>query len=223
MTIRNALAHYTTGGAMGRLLDAESDNLGLSFFMVFEIEELMRLGTENLVPVLLYLFHRIEKALDGKPTLLVLDEAWVMLGNDVFRDKIREWLKVLRKANCAVVLATQSLSDAKKSNIMDVLVESCLTKIYLANPYAEQEEQLELYRDCGLNSRQISIIARGTQKRDYYMVNPYGRRQFQLALGRTELAFVGASDKESLARIHALRLEHGDEWPQKWLLERNAV
>ena len=223
MTIRNALAHYTTGGAMGRLLDAESDNLGLSSFMVFEIEELMRLGTENLVPVLLYLFHRIEKALDGKPTLLVLDEAWVMLGNDVFRDKIREWLKVLRKANCAVVLATQSLSDAKKSNIMDVLVESCLTKIYLANPYAEQEEQLELYRDCGLNSRQISIIARGTQKRDYYMVNPYGRRQFQLALGKAELAFVGASDKESLARIHALRLEYGDEWPQKWLLERNAV
>lgn len=223
MTIRNALAHYTTGGAMGRLLDAESDNLDLSSFMVFEIEELMRLGTENLVPVLLYLFHRIEKALDGKPTLLVLDEAWVMLGNDVFRDKIREWLKVLRKANCAVVLATQSLSDAKKSNIMDVLVESCLTKIYLANPYAEQEEQLELYRDCGLNSRQISIIARGTQKRDYYMVNPYGRRQFQLALGKAELAFVGASDKESLARIHALRLEYGDEWPQKWLLERNAV
>ena len=102
-------------------------------------------------------------------------------------------------------------------------MESCLTKIYLANPYADQEEQLELYKDCGLNSKQISIIARGTQKRDYYMVNPYGRRQFQLALGRAELAFVGASDKESLARIHALRLEHGDEWPQKWLLERNAV
>lgn len=224
MKVRDALTHYTTGGAMGRLLDAETDNLGLSSFMVFEIEELMRLGTENLVPVLLYLFHRIEKALDGKPTMLVLDEAWVMLGNEVFRDKIREWLKVLRKANCSVVLATQSLSDAKKSNIMDVLVESCLTKIYLANPYAQQEEQLELYRDCGLNSRQISIIARGTQKRDYYMVNPYGRRQFQLALGRAELAFVGASDKESLARIRELREEYGpDDWQERWLRERNAV
>ena len=224
MTIRSALAHYTTGGAMGRLLDAESDNLGLSRFMVFEIEELMNLGQKNLIPVLLYLFHRIEKALDGKPTLLVLDEAWIMLGNEVFKEKIREWLKVLRKANCSVVLATQSLSDAKKSNIMDVLVESCLTKIFLANPFAEQEDQYELYKDCGLNERQISIIARSTQKRDYYMTNPYGRRQFQLALSRAELAFVGASDKESLARIHELREAFGpDDWQMEWMKERKAV
>ena len=224
MTIRNALAHYTTGGAMGSLLDAETDNLGLSQFMVFEIEELMNLGQQNLIPVLLYLFHRIEKALDGKPTLLVLDEAWVMLGNAVFRDKIREWLKVLRKANCAVILATQSLSDAKKSNIMDVLVESCLTKIFLANPFAEQEDQYELYHDCGLNSRQISIISHSTQKRDYYMVNPYGRRQFQLALSKMELAFVGASDKESIARITELHEQFGpDMWQMEWLKERKAM
>lgn len=224
MTIRNALAHYTTGGAMGVLLDAETDNLGLSQLMVFEIEELMNLGQQNLIPVLLYLFHRIEKALDGKPTLLVLDEAWVMLGNDVFRDKIREWLKVLRKANCAVILATQSLSDAKKSNIMDVLVESCLTKIFLANPFAEQEDQYELYKDCNLNSRQISIISHSTQKKDYYMVNPYGRRQFQLALSRMELAFVGASDKESIARITELREQYGpDNWQMEWLKERKAI
>ena len=224
MTIRNALAHYTTGGAMGTLLDAEKDNLGLSQFMVFEIEELMNLGQQNLIPVLLYLFHRIEKSLDGKPTLLVLDEAWVMLGNDVFREKIREWLKVLRKANCSVILATQSLSDAKKSSIMDVLVESCLTKIFLANPFAEQEEQFELYKDCGLNARQISIISHSTQKRDYYMVNPYGRRQFQLALSKMELAFVGASDKESIAKILELHEQFGpDNWQKEWLKERKAI
>lgn len=224
MNIRKALAHYTTGGAMGRLLDAETDNLGLSRFMVFEIEELMNLGSQNLIPVLLYLFHRIEKALDGKPTLLVLDEAWVMLGNAVFRDKIREWLKVLRKANCAVVLSTQSLSDAKNSGIIDVLVESCLTKIFLANPFAGQEEQRELYKDCGLNSKQISIISHSTQKRDYYMVNLYGRRQFQLALSQTELAFVGASDKESIARIGELHQQFGsDGWQMEWLKERKAI
>ena len=56
-----------------------------------------------------------------------------MLGHPVFRDKIREWLKVLRKANCAVVLATQSISDAERSGIVDVLKESCPTKICLPN------------------------------------------------------------------------------------------
>ena len=64
------------------------------------------MGERNLVPVLTYLFRRIEKRLTGAPSLIILDEAWLMLGHPVFRDKIREWLKVLRKANCAVVLAT---------------------------------------------------------------------------------------------------------------------
>ena len=117
-SLREALAYYTQRGAMGMLLDARTDNLRESTFTVFEMEELMKKGDRNLIPVLLYIFHRIEKALDGKPALLILDEAWIMLGHPVFRSKIREWLKVLRKANCGVILATQSLSDARQSGIM---------------------------------------------------------------------------------------------------------
>ena len=85
------------------------------------------MGDRNLIPVLLYLFRRIEKRLTGEPSLLILDEAWLMLGHPVFRDKIREWLKVLRKANCAAVLAPQSISDADRSAIIDVLKEICPT------------------------------------------------------------------------------------------------
>lgn len=218
--LKQALAHYTISGAMGRLLDARTDNLALSKFMVFEIEELMNLGIENLVPVLMYLFHRIEKSLDGKPAWIILDEAWVMLGNEVFRAKIREWLKVLRKANCAVILATQSLSDAKSSGIMDVLVESCLTKIFLANPFARQEDQYELYKSIGLNNRQIEILAESTPKKDYYMATPKGRRRFQMRLTKTELSFVGCSDKESIARIRELKEGHGSDWWKTWLQER---
>ena len=221
--IKQALRHYTREGAMGRLLDARPDTLGMSSFMVFELEDLMNLGDKNLIPVLLYLFHRIEKALKGQPSLLLLDEAWIMLGHAVFRDKIREWLKVLRKANCAVLLATQSLSDAKRSGIFDVLVESCPTQILLANLAARQEGQRELYADMGMNSRQIDIIASATPKRDYYVVTPHGRRLVQLALGRKTLAFVGASDKESLARIRELSAEHGQDWTSYWLAERRAV
>jgi type IV secretion system protein VirB4 len=85
------------------------------------------------VPVLTYLFRRIEKRLDGSPSLIVLDEAWLILGHPVFRAKIRGWLKVLRKANCAVVLATQSISDTERSSIINILKESYPTKIYLPN------------------------------------------------------------------------------------------
>ncbi|WP_027181049.1 conjugal transfer protein TrbE [Desulfovibrio desulfuricans] len=222
--IKEAIQHYTAQGAMGRILDADTDSLNLSSFMVFEVESLMNLGDKNLIPVLTYLFHRIEKALDGDPTMLILDEAWIMLGHPVFRAKIREWLKVMRKANCAVLLATQSLSDARNSGILDVLTESCLTKIFLPNIAARQEGQRDLYTGMGLNETQIGIIATATPKRDYYVVTPQGRRQVQLALGRKTLAFVGASDKESIARIQELAAEHGpDGWQAAWLHERNAA
>ena len=182
------------------------------------------LGDKNLIPVLTYLFHRIETSLDGTPTILVLDEAWIMLGHPVFRAKIREWLKVMRKANCAVILATQSLSDAKNSGILDVLAESCPTKIFLPNITATQEAQRELYVGMGLNETQINIIARATPKRDYYVVSSLGRRQVQLALGPQTLAFVGSSDKESIARIQELASEHGaNGWQYEWLRECGAV
>ena len=218
--VKVALTHYTNQGAMGHLLDAKTDNLNLSRFMVFEIEELMEMGEANMIPVLLYLFRRFEKSLTGQPSLLILDEAWIMLGHPVFRAKIREWLKVLRKANCAVVLATQSLSDARNSGIMDVLVESCPTKILLPNHAAKQENQYNLYVDIGLNDRQIDIVTNATPKRDYYIISPEGRRLVQLALGAETLSFVGASDKESLARITELAEKFGQNWPKIWLTER---
>ena len=222
-TIREGLQHYTRDGAMGQLLDAETDNLGIASFLVFEIEELMNLGDKNLIPVLLYIFRRIERSLHGQPTLLLLDEAWLMLAHHVFRAKIREWLKVLRKANCSVVMATQSLSDAKASGIMDVLVESCQTKIFLPNITARQEVQAELYRGMGLNSRQVEIIASATPKRDYYVVTPNGRQLVQLALQRNSLCFLGVSDKESISRIKELQSIHGAGWTDAWLNERGGM
>ncbi|MDE2365778.1 MAG: conjugal transfer protein TrbE, partial [Betaproteobacteria bacterium] len=94
--VRETLKIYTVEGSMGHLLDAQDDGLALSDFTVFEIEELMNLGDRYALPVLLYLFRRIEMSLRGQPAMIVLDEAWIMLGHKVFREKIREWLKVLR-------------------------------------------------------------------------------------------------------------------------------
>ncbi len=222
--VKEALLHYTSSGVLGNLLDAETDTLGISDFVVFEMEELMNMGDKNLIPVLLYLFHRIEKSLKGQPTLLILDEAWIMLSHPVFRAKIREWLKVLRKANCAVVLATQSLSDAKNSGIIDVLVESCPTKILLANPNANQEEQSELYKGIGLNDREINILAReASPKRDYYITSPMGKRLIQLALGKKTLSFVGSSDKDSIKHIKELIDENMDSWTSRWLEYKRAA
>ena len=222
--LKQALKHYTKDGALGHLLDAQTDNLELSRFVVFEIESLMEMGEANLIPVLDYLFHRIEKALAGQPGLLMLDEAWVMLGHPVFQRKIREWFKTYRRKNCIVLLSTQSISDAANSGIMDVIIESCPSKFFLANLAAEEEQPAQLYRQAGLNERQISIIAKSmTPKQDYYIVQPSGRRRVQLALGKKTLAFVGASDRESIARIRTLRTQYPETWRHIWLQERGAA
>ncbi len=218
--IKDALLHYTVDGPMGQLLDAEQDGLTLGAFQTFEIEELMNMGERNLVPVLLYLFRRIEKRLTGAPSLIILDEAWLMLGHPIFRDKIREWLKVLRKANCAVILATQSISDAERSGILDVLKESCPTKICLPNGAAREPGTREFYEGIGFNERQIEIVATAIPKREYYVASPEGRRLFDMSLGPVALAFAGASGKDNLKRIQQLTEQIGQNWQAEWLTER---
>lgn len=221
-TIREAMRAYTVDGAMGHLLDAEHDGLSLSEFTVFEVEELMNLGEKYALPVLLYLFRRIERALKGQPAAIILDEAWIMLGHPAFRAKIREWLKVLRKANCLVLMATQSLSDAANSGILDVIMESTATKIFLPNVYARDDDTAQLYRRMGLNARQIEILATAIPKRQYYYLSEQGRRLFELALGPVALSFVGATDKESIATIKALEASYGPAWVNEWLSIRGV-
>lgn len=215
--IRETLRQYTVDGTMGHLLDAEEDGLALSDFTTFEIEELMNLGEKYALPVLLYLFRRIERSLKGKPSVIILDEAWLMLGHPAFRAKIREWLKVMRKANCLVLMATQSLSDAANSGILDVIVESTATKIFLPNVYARDEDTAALYSRMGLNARQIEIIATAIPKQQYYYVSENGRRLYELALGPLALSFVGASDKDSVAAIKGLEAQYGEQWVHEWL------
>lgn len=221
-TVREAIRTYTVDGSMGHLLDAEHDGLSLSEFTVFEVEELMNLGEKYALPVLLYLFRRIERSLKGQPAAIILDEAWIMLGHPAFRAKIREWLRVLRKSNCLVLMATQSLSDAANSGILDVIVESTATKIFLPNVYARDDDTAQLYRRMGLNTRQIEILATAIPKRQYYYLSEQGRRLFELALGPVALSFVGATDKESIATIKALEAAYGPAWVNEWLAIRGV-
>jgi type IV secretion system protein VirB4 len=221
--VRDGIRHYTLEGAMGRLLDAESDGLsGAGKFQVFELEHLLRLGPANVIPVLLYLFHRIEQRLVGSPSLLVLEEAWLLLDHPVFAPRIEEWLRVLRKRNCAVVLASQSLAEVYAAPKRDLLLESCPTKIFLPNPEARSSHSSAQYRELGLSSRQIELIADSVPKRHYYLLSPLGRRLIELALGPIALSFIAISGQEDRRRVQTLIDFDCDRWPVAWLRERGV-
>lgn len=217
LELQEALAFYTLAGD-NEILDAKTDSIAFSRFTVFEMEHLMNMGEKHTVPVLLYLFRCVERVLDGSPTMLTLDEAWLLLQHPMFSDKIKEWLKVLRKANCLVLFATQSISDVGNCSIRDVVYESCLTKILLPNTEAKSNKAAnEQYRLIGLNERQIDLIAHAVPKQDYYYMSPMGKRMFRLGLGPMAMSMVGASGKEDIATARALMKEYGAKWLPEWL------
>ena len=218
-TLREALKNYTLEGSIGHLLDGDKDGLKLSKFVCFELQTLMNFENSNSLPVLLYLFRRVEKALTGAPAIIIIDEAWLVLGHPIFRSKIVEWLKVMRKNNAAVVLATQSLSDAVKSEILDVLVESTATRIFLPNPSANSDSSRKAYEQIGLNHKEISMIAGARPKREYYVTSGGSTRMIDLALGPTELSFIGQSGEGSKKEIEKCKQEHRGNWRSAWLRE----
>jgi type IV secretion system protein VirB4 len=220
--LKQALQPYCVGGASGRLLDAEAEQLGVASVQAFETEGLI--GAAAAPAVLTYLFHRIEGRLDGRPTLLIIDEGWLVLDDPAFAQQLREWLKTLRKKNASVVFATQSLSDIDGSNIAPAIVESCPTRIFLPNERAIEPQITSIYRRFGLNDRQIEIIARATPKRDYYCQSRRGNRLFELGLGPIALAFCAASSKSDHAAIERLLAEHGREaFVEAWLADRDLA
>lgn len=208
--LRIALQPYTLEGPHGRLLDAAEQQLALADVQCFETEALMG-QTGAVAPVLTYLFHRLEERFDGRPTLLILDEAWIFLDHPLFAARIREWLKVLRKKNVAVLFATQSLADIAGSAIAPAIIESCPQRILLPNDRAIEPQGHDIYTRFGLNDRQIELIARATPKRHYYLQSARGNRLFELGLGPVALALCGASDPAAQARIDAVLAEHGRE------------
>lgn len=206
--LKAALMPYTLDGPFGRLLDAAENRLELAEVQCFETEELMSQASVVL-PVLTYLFHRLEDRFDGRPTLLILDEAWVYLDNPIFAARIREWLKVLRKKNVSVVFATQSLADIAGSSIAPAIIESCPQRIFLPNDRAIEPQARSAYERFGLNNRQIELIAQAVPKRHYYLQSRRGNRLFEIGLGPIALAFCGASSPAGQTRIDRVLTEHG--------------
>jgi type IV secretion system protein TrbE len=198
--LRDAFKPFTIEGPHGALFDAERDTLDLSECHGFEMEALMR-REAAVAPALAYIFDRLEERFDGRPTLMLIDEAWVFFDHPLFAARLRDWLKTLRKKNVSVVFATQSLSDIATSRIAPAIIESCPSRIFLANDRAHEAGIRPAYEGFGLNQRQIDIIATATPKRHYYYQSAVGNRLFELGLGPVALALCGASSPADQALI----------------------
>jgi len=215
--LQDALVPYTLAGPYGQLFDAHEETIQYGFWQTIEMSYLMNFGDIAVIPALSYLFHNIEKRLDGRPTLMILDEAWLFLSHPFFSQRLQAWLKTLRKKNTSVVFATQELADAANSSILSTLISACPTKIYLPDEEALTPAMMRIYQDFGLSDHEISMLAHAQKKQDYYYRSVKGRRMFQLNLGKIGLALAASSspsDQLLLDKMQASvpREEYLDFW-----------
>lgn len=165
----------------GDLFDNSVDQFQLSTITGIEMGGL--LADEHLAPALLtYLFGVIEESVDStQPTLIYLEEAWYLLRNPFFREMFEDWIKTMRKRNCSVGLATQSVKDLEKTPISSTLNDNIRTRIYLPNIYARASQ--EIYCDMlGLRLDEVDILRDARPKLQYYVVQDTRRRLIELPL-----------------------------------------
>lgn len=220
--LKLAFSPLSINGAYGKIFDSEEDMLTFSGWQAFEMEKLM--ATPAIVgPTLMYIFHRIEQQLTGRPTIIVLDECWVFFDNPLFSDKIREWLKVLRKANASVIFATQSVTDVAGLHIFNTILDSCKSRIFLPNDQALEKNTKETYKAFQLNDTQVQLIATAIPKREYYYVSSAGCRLYDLGLERCPftLAYV-AVNKTDLMECNNILNKYGREnFNKYWMKFKN--
>lgn len=187
-----ALALYSGTGPWGSLFDAEADALNPSswpMMTTIEMGELMEMGDKAVIPALTYLTSQLTELFeDRRPTLLILDEAWVYMKHPVFKDYISEWLRTLRKYNVYVVLATQEVSDFDE--LVSSILTNCHTKILLANDGAKTGPMAALYRKIGLTDTDIDLISNPRlmlPRRHYYVVQAEGNALVDFRLTSQQL------------------------------------
>src|SRR6202790_5604835 len=171
--LASRLAKWTRGGQFGFLFDNAEDTISFSRFQCFDFQRMSQYP-ELLEPLLFYILHRansviVDRQISSIFKAFFIDEAWVFLKNPSIQRYVVEALKTWRKHNAAMILSTQSLDELKRSEILDVIIESCSTKIFLANPDMDRD----LYRrQFHLNESEVELIASLVPKQQFLIKTP---------------------------------------------------
>ena len=212
--LADRLAAWIGEGENAWLFDNPEDKLDLSARVLgFDMTALLE-NPKLRTPVMMYLFHRIEERLDGKPTMILIDEGWKALDDEVFAARIRDWLKTLRKRNALVGFATQSARDALESRISTALVEQTATMIFMPNSRARAEDYCDGF---GLTSHELALIRTlPAHSRCFLVRQPDASVVVRLDLsGAPEVLTLLSGRESSVRRLDLLRAAMGDA-PADW-------
>jgi type IV secretion system protein VirB4 len=166
-------------------------------------------------PAMMYLFHRVEERLDGTPAIIVVDEGWKALDDDVFVRRIKDWEKTIRKRNGIVGFATQSAQDALESRIASAIIEQAATQIFMANPKARAEDYIGGF---GLTEHEFGLIRSLPDDAHCFLVK-HGNESVVARLnlsGERDLLTILSGRERTVRLLDEIRAQTGDE-PAAWL------
>ncbi|OGT50855.1 MAG: hypothetical protein A3F17_09315 [Gammaproteobacteria bacterium RIFCSPHIGHO2_12_FULL_41_15] len=225
VNLRQALATFSEH--YSHLLNGSNNTFDHASLLGFEMGSLMNASLQKndlRLAVIKAIFNELDVLFrDKRPTLLILEEAWVYLKHSLFLEKLTEWFKTLRKANVAVIFVSQDLSDIANSEAASIIQNSCMTRIYLPNPAAQEPAVKHFYQQLGLNDRQIELIQQAQPKCDYYYNSVQGNRLFHLNLGEVAQAFLCVSHKEDSDAFYRVYSKNKPMWVLEWLEYKGLV
>ncbi|WP_029912921.1 VirB4 family type IV secretion/conjugal transfer ATPase [Caulobacter sp. UNC358MFTsu5.1] len=209
------LAPWHGAGEKAWLFDNADDRLDLDAATLgFDMTQLLD-DPALRTPAMMYLFHRVEQRLDGHPTMIVIDEGWKALDDDVFVARIKDWEKTLRKRNGLVGFATQSAQDALESRIASAIIEQAATQIFMANPKAQARDYCDGF---GLTQHEFDLIKSLPDTARCFLIK-HGTDSVVARLnlaGSPELLTVLSGRESTVRRLDALRESVGDA-PDAWM------
>ncbi|ASP29590.1 VirB4 family type IV secretion/conjugal transfer ATPase [Qipengyuania flava] len=212
--LADRLGAWIGEGENAWMFDNAEDKLDLSARVLgFDMTALLE-NPKLRTPTMMYLFHRIEERLDGKPTMILIDEGWKALDDEIFAARIRDWLKTLRKRNALVGFATQSARDALESRISTALVEQTATMVFMPNSRARPEDYCDGF---GLTEHELALIRTlPAHSRCFLVRQPDASVVVRLDLsGAPEVLTLLSGRESSVRRLDLLREALGDA-PSEW-------
>ncbi len=194
--LKSVIGYYTQSDAAGSLLDGSINPDMHRALSVFECGRFFENDPRTLYPTLDCIFSLIAgEVLKAKSSAIIIDEAWLMMSNQNFARELISWIKTFRKHNVAVIMATQSISDFSRQNLLEDILDCVKTRVFLPNKDVTSPVLRPLYEKFGLNGRQLQKIAEGQSKHDLFLHKGAHFMPFSLCVGKDELAVLSSVEK----------------------------
>jgi len=129
--LADAFKPFEGAGKYAGLLDGKTDGLNLGPALhAFDLDTLVKKNMP-LAPLFAYLMHRIVLRLDGKPTIIVLHEAFDLLDNPFFASRLDSLMEMLTQNNALLLATTQAPQPSIAKSVFPILMANAATRLYV--------------------------------------------------------------------------------------------